>query len=154
MRDPRAVAFSWRRRKGTPDKRSDQGLLRRVGLVRSTLVWQWYNWVIRRHVKRAVGSHRILPLRYEDLASSPESTLDHVIAFLGEQPRTRPQFHSSEVDVLPSHTASGNPNRFNSGRRTIRLDDEWERVMPAWRKAVVTALAFPMIVRLRYPWRA
>jgi hypothetical protein len=153
VRDPRAVAFSWRRIKNAPDKRADGGRLRRVGMVRSTVVWQFYNWVIMRYVRRAVGSSHFAQLTYEQLAARPEETLEQVVRLLGETPAYRPEFQGNEVEVARSHTASGNPNRFDAGRRTIRLDSEWETKMPAWRKLAVSLLAFPMITRLRYPWK-
>lgn len=153
VRDPRAVAFSWRRIKNTPDKTADGGRLRRVGMLRSTMVWQYYNWVIARYVRRAVGASHFSQLTYEQLAARPEETLDQVIRLLGETPAYRPEFDGNKVEVGRSHTASGNPNRFESGPRAIRLDSEWESKMPAWRKLAVSLLAFPMITRLRYPWK-
>jgi hypothetical protein len=153
VRDPRAVAFSWRRIKDSPDKRTGGGRLRRVGLVRSTLVWQFYNWVIMRYVRRAVGSSHFAQLTYEQLAARPQETLDWVVGLLGETPAHRPEFRGNEVQVAPSHTASGNPNRFDAGRRVIRLDSEWETKMPARRKLAVSLLASPMLTRLRYPFR-
>ena len=123
-------------------------------MIRSTVVWDVYNWAIARYVREAVGDDHFDSLAYEDLAASPEATLDRIIAFLGESPSGRPEFFDNEVEVLPSHTASGNPNRFDSGRRAIRLDNEWERSMPRWRKAAVTLVALPMLGRLGYSWRA
>lgn len=152
-RDPRAVAFSWRRIKDTPDKRTNGGHLRRVGVVRSTLVWQLYNWVILRYVRKSVGADNFMELSYEDLAARPEATLDRLIELLGEDPSHRPTFQDNAVEVRPSHTASGNPNRFQSGRREIRLDSEWERRMSPWRKMLVSFLAFPMLTRLGYRWK-
>lgn len=153
-RDPRAVAFSWRRIKETPDKRTDGGKLRRVGVVRSTIVWQVYNWVIARYVRRSVGSHNFMGLAYEDLASRPEAALDSIIDLLRENPSQRPTFQDNVVEVKPSHTASGNPNRFESGRREIRLDSEWERRLSPWRKGLVSVLALPMLSRLGYRLKA
>lgn len=152
-RDPRAVAFSWRRIKDTPDKQTNGGKLRRVGVVRSTLVWQLYNWVILRYVRKAVGADHFMRLAYEELASQPEAALERLIDLLEEVPAHRPAFEDNVVEVKPSHTASGNPNRFESGRREIRLDSEWERRMTPWRKALVSVLAFPMLSRLGYRWK-
>jgi hypothetical protein len=153
VRDPRAVAFSWGRAKQVQDKSRDSGLLRRVGMVRSTVVWQVYNRVIGRTVKAAAGTGHYLRLPYERLAADPAATVDQIIGFLGEQPRSRPVWDRNEVDLGLSHTASGNPDRFRTGRTSIRLDGEWASAMPWWRRAAVTLLAAPTLAHMGYGWR-
>jgi hypothetical protein len=153
VRDPRAVAFSWQRRKASPGKTVDKGLLTRVGFVRSTLVWVLYNATIARYVRRAVPAGRYLKLQYERLATEPKKVLDELIEFMGEEPEFRPAFDGNSVGISPSHTASGNPVRFNSGRIEIRMDDQWERDMPKWRQALVSILAAPMLRASHYGWK-
>ncbi|WP_222431976.1 sulfotransferase domain-containing protein [Leekyejoonella antrihumi] len=150
VRDPRAVAFSWQRFKPTRDKKTDGGVLKRVGLVRSTMVWQVYNAVIARTVKAAVGDEHYQVLHYEQLASDPATVVDDLIRFVKEAPAAKPVFAGNEVELKVTHTASGNPGRFRTGTTAIRLDDEWRNSMPRWQRTIVTMLAFPMSVRLQY----
>lgn len=151
VRDPRAVAFSWARRKLVQDKVKDGGFLRRVGIIRSTLVWLLYNVVIQRHVKAAVGCDHYKLVRYEEFASEPEKTLDDILRFIKESPSSRPVFHGNQVELKVSHTASGNPGRFRTGLVSIRLDSEWRAAMPSRQKLLVSALTFPMIRKNRDP---
>lgn len=153
VRDPRAVAFSWHRHKASPGKKGAGGMLTRVGMLRSTAVWVFYNAVISRYVKRAVPAARYRLLQYERLATEPEAVLDELIEFLSETPAYRPAFAENTVEMVSSHTASGNPVRFSSGSIGIRLDDEWTRAMPRWRRGFITLLAAPMLRTARYRWR-
>jgi hypothetical protein len=154
VRDPRAVAFSWQRRKQVADKQREQGLLKRVGLVRSTVVWQVFNAVIARKVRPAVGPDRYLRVQYEHLAAEPKAVLDTVLEFAGEGAAPRPAFDGNVVDLQPTHTASGNPNRFMSGPTKITADAEWHQAMPSRRKLAVSALAYPTLRSMGYPWRS
>jgi len=153
VRDPRAVAFSWQRRRTVADKDGGLGQFRREGLVRSTATWQIFNASTRGSVRRAVGSERYRLLRYEDLAREPERHFAEVIDFVGQSSARRPEFDGNEVEVRPSHTAFGNFRRFATGRTTITLDREWEQKMPHWQKAAVTALAMPMLLPMGYSLR-
>ena len=128
-------------------------MLTRVGLVRSTAVWVFYNAVIRRYVRRAVPAGHYRMLQYERLATEPQEVLDELLQFVNETPEHRPAFDGNTVQIGCAHTASGNPVRFASGSVEIRLDDEWAHAMPRWRRAAVTMLAAPMLQQARYEWK-
>ncbi len=155
VRDPRAVAHSWQRKRVVADKGSDKnaGQLRRVNLVRSTAVWQFYNQVIARHGRSAVGADNYLRVHYEELATEPERVVRRILQHAGVDEDLAPAFDGNEVEMLPTHTASGNPNRFRTGRTAIRLDDEWAENMPRWRRLAVTALAMPTLRQMSYDRR-
>jgi hypothetical protein len=154
VRDPRAVAFSWARRKEVADKSDEAGLLRRVGVVKSTLVWQGYNQVVSRTVRAAAGRQGYLRLSYEQLVTDPAGTIDRIIDLVGEEPSSRPSLDGRDVDLAPSHTASGNPDRFHTGHTSIRLDGEWRQAMSPWRRSAVALLASPTLARMGYGWRS
>jgi hypothetical protein len=149
VRDPRAVAHSWQRVKVVQDKVAAGGTLRRVGYVRSTLVWQLYNATISGDVRRAVGNDHYRRVQYERFAAAPETVVRELIEFAGGDPSTGPAFDDSQVMLGVSHTASGNPGRFQSGPVTIRLDDEWRQAMPQWKQLAVGVLANPTLARMR-----
>ncbi|MBE7189074.1 sulfotransferase [Jatrophihabitans endophyticus] len=149
VRDPRAVAFSWQRHKPVQDKAASGGMLRRVGSLRSTLVWQLYNTTIAGSVRRAVGDDHYRVLRYERLADEPEAVLRELLHFVGAPDAAAPAFTGgTTVTLARTHTASGNPGRFRAGATTFRLDDEWRSAMPGWKRAGIAALAYPTISRL------
>lgn len=154
VRDPRAVAHSWQRRRTVADKDGGEGQFRREDLVRSTATWQIFNIATRGSVRKAVGDSHYRLLRYEDLATEPERHFQEVIDFVGEGSARRPAFRGNEVDVRPSHTAFGNFRRFSTGSTTISLDREWEREMPTWRKTAVATIAMPTLLAMGYPLRA
>lgn len=145
VRDPRAVAFSWARKKPVPDKTTNRGLLPQIGLVRSTVVWSAYNVIIATAVRRAVGASRYRLVRYEDLVSRPQETLDEIAGFVSEPAATDGVIEDGRVELSIAHTASGNPMRFGSGIVQLRLDDEWRHEMSVWKKAGIAALASPML---------
>jgi hypothetical protein len=149
VRDPRAVAYSWSRRKEVRDKAKDGGILPRVGMLRSTLVWQVYNDVIASADRRVVGSSRYLRLNYEDFASRPAEALARVFALVGEQPPDPPLVNDSRVELAATHTAGGNPDRFRSGTTLIRLDSSWRTGMSRPRQLAVGAMAMPTLLALR-----
>lgn len=142
VRDPRAVAFSWARKKVAKDKAG--GLLRRVGLVRSTVTWQVYNLAIAHFVRLAVGPRNYLMVRYEDFATEPQEALGKILRLVGEPRPIEGMFQGNQVELKTSHTASGNPGRFRTGPTTIRLDSEWQESMPRWKRMAVTVLSFPL----------
>lgn len=145
VRDPRAVAFSWQRRKAVQDKES--GALRRAGLIRSTLVWQLYNTVIASTVRQSVGDDHYRLLRYERFATEPALAVRELIEFVGADPVFGPVFRGNEIDLKVTHTASGNPGRFRTGTTTLRPDEEWRAAMPRVKRVAVTALAYPTLNR-------
>jgi len=150
VRDPRAVAYSWQRKKLSPGKSSGGGLLTRVGMARSTAVWLGYNEVIARYLRGAVGNERYLLVNYERMATEPSQVVNDLIELVAEHPAHRPAFDGNAVDLGVSHTASGNPNRFSVGRIDIRLDDEWQHKMSPWRKRAVGLLAAPRLRAFGY----
>ena len=46
-----------------------------------------------------------------------------------------------------NHTVAGNPIRFTRGPLEIRADAEWQALMPARQRAVVTGLTWPLLWR-------
>lgn len=141
VRDSRAVAYSWRRRKFNPGNGRE---MRRWGLLRTSAEWTAINALTALH--RRVDSRYAL-LRYRDLAADPRAAVQAVLDLLGEGHRTLP-FRAPDTVVLGAdHTAAGNPVRFHNGDLRVRPDEEWRRHMPAGGRALVTALTLPALVR-------
>ena len=51
------------------------------------------------------------------------------------------------VELKENHTVAGNPIRFTRGPLEIRADAEWQALMPARQRAVVTGLTWPLLWR-------
>jgi hypothetical protein len=137
VRDPRAVAFSWQRRKFNP---GSDGPMNRYSLVRTSAEWTAINSLTGLH--RRTGA-RYTSLRYGDFAAAPEAAVDRVLDFLGERDRPNPVGSGGSVHLAADHTAAGNPNRFRHGAIEIRPDEEWQRAMSPGARLLVGTLTLP-----------
>ena len=54
------------------------------------------------------------------------------------------------IDLRPTHSISGNPDRLRTGPVEIRLDDEWRTGMSRADHRFVTALTWPLLLRYGY----
>ena len=56
-----------------------------------------------------------------------------------------------EVELLPAHTASGNPNSFDTGWVPLRLDEAWRKDFPVDSRRTVERITLPL--RAKYGYR-
>lgn len=151
VRDPRAVAYSWERRKPQPDRAGD------VEMVRHGVVDSTFNWVIwNAAIERLRGRHnpaKSMRLRYEDFTSRPRLSFERIVDMLGESPGAGPFVDERTVTLLPNHTVSGNPSRFKTGTITLSEDDEWRRRQRLSQRAVASIMALPLLSRYSYSFR-
>ncbi len=144
IRDPRAVAFSWRRHKQRPEihwKRQEMPVER---ISMSALRWTRDNALVEALSVRAASSCRV---RYEDFVSRPEAALARVLAPYGdgrELPAAMPSM------LGPAHTVAGNPIRFQQGPLRIRADEEWRGAMRRRDRALVEAITWPLLAAYGY----
>lgn len=147
IRDPRATAYSWRRKKSLPDKRGG-GFMQQQGPLKASALWTMWN--------TAAGSfwhgtpERYLRVRYEDFIRAPRATVERIEAFVGEEVVGSPFVSDTEVQLSPSHSVAGNPSRFTTGTVTLRPDDEWQTKMRGTDRALVTAVTWPLLLRHHY----
>ncbi len=146
VRDPRAVAFSWKRRK--PLKGTVQpGKMRARRVDQSTLRWVGWNLAFESIRRRYPG--RSVFVRYEDFVADPRVTLEHV-ARLVDEPVEISFVEGREVNLRDHHMVWGNPSRFNRGRIVLREDDEWKTAMSRRDHVVATLIAAPLLKRYGY----
>ncbi len=149
IRDPRAVAFSWQRKKTYP---AFGAPMARFGPINSSLSWVARN-LAAEAVCRRLGS-RALRLRYEDFVAGPRTATRAILDMLEEQPPELP-FADEHTAVLgTSHTVMGNPSRFVTGPVPVLSDDEWQRRLKSSHHRLTTALTLPLLRRYRYPLRS
>lgn len=142
VRDSRAVAWSWRRKKFNPGSGRDMD---QYGLVRTSAEWVAINALTAAH--RRAGA-RYTRLRYEDFVADPAGAVGSVLDFVGEGDRRVPVDEHGRVELAPGHQVAGNPNRFTDGEVAIRADDEWRAQMPRRDRLAVTALTLPGLAGL------
>jgi hypothetical protein len=147
VRDSRAVAYSWQRRKALPDA-PQIGYMEQYTPLRSAVMWSVWNRSTELFWKR--HPRKYILLRYEDFVADPQSTVRHILSTAGEADCTLPFISGREVQIMPNHTTTGNPIRLNVGKVELRLDREWEIKMKLSNNALVTILTWPLLIQYGY----
>jgi hypothetical protein len=151
VRDPRAVAWSWRRHVDRPHATSGADEMWRIPVHRSAAQWTALQLEVEA-IARA-GRTRVARVRYEDVVTDPIRTLVAATTALGVPlgPGDLPVLDGGDVVLQPSHGLSGNPGRFRSGLLALLSDDGWTSEMPPSSRALVTAITLPLLATYRYP---
>ena len=150
VRDPRAVAWSWQRRRAQYD-RSEVREMDRFGPGHSSASWIARNVV----VEAATARWRVprLLLRYEDFVDDPSTAVRRIGEVAGLELDPGGVVDGRTVRRSINHTVAGNPARFGEGPIELRPDDEWrDGLSPAHRWAV-TAMTAPLLGRYGYAVR-
>lgn len=148
IRDPRATAFSWLRKKALPDRPGTE--MQRQSPLHSSALWTLWNTLAEVLWGWRPGHARV---RYEDFARAPRPTIAQIVAAAGEPPDDGPFVSDTEVALTPAHGVAGNPSRFTTGRVALRPDDAWRtelRASDRWRVNLVT---WPLLLRHGYARR-
>ena len=146
IRDPRAAAYSWLKKKPQPDSEEIEHMVR-FSPTKSSALWDSWNASAEALWRRT--PERYLRLRYEDFVADPRKSLQRILGLL-EVTAELPLAGEREVMLGVSHTVSGNPNRFETGAVELRPDHEWMDKMEPRHRALVTALTYPLLKRYGY----
>jgi Sulfotransferase family len=146
IRDPRAAAYSWLKKKPQPDTDSREHMVR-FSPTKSSALWNSWNASAEALWRRT--PEKYLRLRYEDFVANPRKGLERILEFVGFTAEL-PLAGEREVMLGISHTVSGNPNRFETGAVELRPDREWMDKMQPRHRALVTALTLPLLRRYGY----
>jgi hypothetical protein len=144
-RDPRAVAYSWSRKKRELSAQNQRALFPRRGPVRGAAIWAAWNASIEAIARRFRIPYR--RVRYEGFVADPTRSL---LEILGPDAGPFPHIGEETVRLEPAHSAAGNPSRFSVGDVPLHLDREWESNMTPSAKFRVAALVWPLMWRYGY----
>jgi hypothetical protein len=145
VRDPRAVFYSWQRKKVL---RYKPGHLERPGLLRSALVWNIMNRAALKLERLFLKQYMLV--RYEDMVNDPRTVLRRITELAGVRP-TDINFLRNESALLnPNHGIGGNPARLNTGSVQLVSDDEWKSKMEPIRRLLAGALCMPHMLKYGY----
>jgi hypothetical protein len=158
VRDPRAVAYSWARQVSRPDV-SGQAVpgdshMWTYSSPTAAMQWNLQNGAMQLLARKGTPT---LLVRYEDFVRAPGALLGEMAAFAGLPAAADVTgFLGGDgadrwADLSVSHTVSGNPVRFATGRIPIRQDERWRAAMPAAQRRAVTALTLPLLAHYGYP---
>lgn len=152
VRDSRGVAFSWRRKVVMPDFTGETRFMPQVAPTRSALVWSGFNFALELY--KWLNPRRYILVRYEDVIFDTDNELKRIVHFANNDHHDlqlqSPSGQASSVNLGSSHSVSGNPMRFNTGKVELRLDEEWREKMQIADRRVVTFLSFPLLYRYGY----
>lgn len=153
MRDPRAVSFSWRRRRVRPEVVGREQLMWQPSYFESSYVAA--EWNLMSQLVEWAG-YPYLRVRYEDLVQRPQAILEEIIAFAGF-PMNHVDLENLEISRRDQiHSLSGNPVRFTPGKISLKLDDEWRSKMPWFGRLLVELFNWPFLLAYGYwkerPW--
>jgi hypothetical protein len=138
VRDPRATAYSWSRR-----RRDGQQAL---GMLNASLRWAEWNLLSELVARRAPSAVRV---RYEDLVRDPSSTLAAVCGTAGLVPPDGLAAGGS-VELGPNHMVAGNPSKFRTGTVPIVPDTTWNGDLGRPSRLLVTTATFPLMAHYGY----
>ena len=146
IRDPRAAAYSWLKKKPQPDSEEIEHMVR-FSPAKSSALWDSWNASAEALWRRTPDKY--LRVRYEDFVADPRESLRRILDQVGVTAEL-PLAGEREVRLGVSHTVSGNPNRFETGAVELRPDHEWKDKMETRDKALVTALTLPLLFHYGY----
>lgn len=147
VRDPRAVAYSWQRKKDSLVGET-KSLMTRHSASRSAVMWTGWNMIAQILWGR---SNRYLRMRYEDFVADPKASCVAILRLAGVPDPDLSMFTDAvTVHLEPSHTVSGNPARFTTGAVAIKRDAEWASKLTRRSRVVTVALTWPLLLWYRY----
>jgi hypothetical protein len=151
VRDSRAVAYSWGKVVDRPEAAGSQ--MATYKPASAALRWNLQNSALQLLSQLGTPTLRV---RYEDFVRAPAVTLSEIAAFAGLPSAPDLGFLGTDgpgrwwAELAATHTASGNPMRFTTGRVPIRYDATWQTAMLAGNRRTVTALTLPLLMRYGY----
>jgi hypothetical protein len=148
VRDSRAVAYSWQRKRVNPQVTQQTRLMPTYSPAYAAFDWLYRNLFVT-WGKSLYDSYSFV--RYEDLVREPLIFLRAFNEKLGLHCADWPFIRNVEVDLTGvAHTASGNPMRFQQETLTLREDDVWRRKMQSGPQRLVTGMTWPWLRRYHY----
>jgi len=149
VRDSRGVAHSFAKIRQRPESDDPGSVMDRFSAVRSAMLWNIYNTSFFALRQLGVPYQR---LRYEDLVRTPERHLREIAAAadVGVDDEAFSFLGDGYVRLTNTHCVAGNPMRFEHGRMTLRLDDEWISLLSRRDRLTVTRLTLPLLIQFGY----
>jgi len=146
VRDPRAVAYSWQRKRLRPEVWWERREMPRYNVGRSALAWNVSNRLTA-ELQAFASDYRVQ--RYEDFVDNPAGELVGIASFALGKPIQLPK-QLFEKQLHTAHTIAGNPVRLGREHITVKRDDEWKQ-MPLSDRLLVSSLCAPQIHTYHYP---
>jgi hypothetical protein len=147
IRDPMAVAFSWRRVVRNPAGHEEPFYMDRKSTFRTALLWDVRNLCAHWYGHHAASYTKV---RYEDFVARPKQNIERILEAMGQGERSLDFISDNAVELAPQHLMGSNPSKFRHGHVEIRMDAEWKRALSLKDKALVSALTWPLAASYGY----
>ena len=142
VRDPRAVALSWKQPKRRPET-GDNSIL----MMEPSHAWIFLKWIeANMHmsgIRRITKEYALL--RYEDFVADPKKTLAEAFCDMKFNPNIIDKLIFENLKWGLSHSMQGNPVRFKTGVLNISIDERWKSGLSAYEKIIIRILAEPLM---------
>jgi hypothetical protein len=148
VRDSRAVAYSWTRLKRLPTPIDNEEFMGRFKPVNIAASWLACNAALG---TLAISGRPYVKIKYEDFIGNPSHALRELGAFAGTSCPPAARLADNKVMLGDHHIFSGNPMRVATGWLEMRVDNEWETMMPTSQVSKVTAITWPQLASYGYP---
>ncbi|SMO55570.1 Sulfotransferase family protein [Balnearium lithotrophicum] len=151
IRDPRGVAYSWKKKKLKPIAPNKYDYMPQYPSLKTTVHWNVTNYIANKLVTKE--NVRYLRLKYEDLVSNPGKMLINIFKFLNLRSDSvvRKIICKENCIILhANHTLAGNPFRFKTGKVNLNLDKEWQEKLSFLEKNLIAFSSLPWLINYRY----
>jgi len=146
VRDPGAVAYSWKRSKN----HNISGIkvaMRRFSTIKTVLRWGIRNWSVEQALRPFVDGFMLV--RYEDFVNNPKKLVRAILKFVHEDSDLS-FIHNHKVSLKETHSVWGNPGRLLHGDIKIKLDNEWKISQSNVQRIIIKVLLCIYLYRYSY----
>jgi hypothetical protein len=136
VRDSRAVAWSWQRKRLRPEIGNTEAYMPLRSATRTSLDWDLRNALTHLLGRRASSYSR---LTYEALVDDPDAAVEAIASAIDASAPA----DAAASPQLGNHTVAGNPMRFDA-TLSVRADDEWKSGLSDRDRRIVSTLTWPL----------
>ena len=146
VRDPRAVAWSWQRKRVRPEVVEREAYQPVYSALHTSLEWDLRNALVHVLGRGAAGYARVT---YEALVDDPAGALARIERAVtgtgdgGADAAAALAAATGGVELV-NHTVAGNPMRFE-GAFAVKPDEEWKHALGRRDRRLVAALTWPLL---------
>jgi len=149
VRDPRGVAYAKLQKYLYQPGDGNSVYAGQAGVMKSSVIWNVQNYAVEAFWKKHKDCY--LRIHYENFATDPVATLTPIIEMMNEDTSSLPFIGKHRVTLdEKTHTAAGNPVRFNAGTVDIKLDQTWQENMSSKNKRLIKLATFPLFKKYGY----
>lgn len=149
VRDPRGVAIAKLQKYLYQPDDGKAVYAGQAGIMKSAVIWDVQNYAVEAFWKKR--KDRYIRIHYEDFANNTKESVTRIIEMMNEDKSSLPFIGEQLVNLdEKTHTAAGNPVRFNAGIVDIKLDRRWAKKMSYKNKRLIKLATFPLFKKYGY----